>query len=617
MTQASKKTRNIYTCFIDYKKAFDMVPHDWLINTLTTYRINPVIVHFLKTIMNKWCTTIHITTNVKTVITRTLDIKRGIFQGDSLSPFWFCLAMNPLSTLLDKNGTGFELKGIKKYKVTHLAYMDDIKLYSCSKRGLEKLLEITEMFSNDIGMQLGIDKCKIQSVRKGKLTTDIEYETVTKETITAVNTNEFYKYLGIQQSLTIPHTKIKEELKAEFERRLKAVLKTHLNSKNLTTAINTYAIPVLTYSIGVVKWTKTDIDAIERSLRVQMTRFRYHHPRSCTQRVTLPRKSGGRGMVNLSNLHIRQITILREYFGKKAQISQLHEVVQEADDNLTPLSLRNDMNQQQSTLETEMVKWKQKALHGAYPAAIANENVDVDMSYKWLTVGYLFPETEGLIIAIQDQVIPTKNYLKHIVKDPSVVDDNCRMCFQRSETIQHILTGCSVLAPSEYKLRHDNIGRIIHAKLAEKYGLLHEITPYYKYHPQTVLENTTYKLYWDRSILTDKTVHHNRPDITIWDRVSKKVFFVDFAVVDNNNIMTTYQTKLGKYRELVQVVKEEWSLENAKTIPIVISATGIVPKVTVKSVEELDINKNILINMQKAVIINTCSLVRRIMGSDL
>lgn len=38
--------------------------------------------------------------------------------------------------------------------------------------------------------------------------------------------------------------------------------------------------------------------------------------------------------------------------------------------------------------------------------------------------------------------------------------------------------------------------------------------PYYKYKPETVLENGANKMYYDHTILTDHIIPHNRPDIT-------------------------------------------------------------------------------------------------------
>jgi hypothetical protein len=80
------------------------------------------------------------------------------------------------------------------------------------------------------------------------------------------------------------------------------------------------------------------------------------------------------------------------------------------------------------------------------------------------------------------------------------------LCGIESETIQHITAACEQLAPTEYLKRHDVLAKIIHQKLAEVAELIEEKRPYYKYTPVNVLENDNFKLYWNRSILTDKTI---------------------------------------------------------------------------------------------------------------
>jgi hypothetical protein len=73
----------------------------------------------------------------------------------------------------------------------------------------------------------------------------------------------------------------------------------------------------------------------------------------------------------------------------------------------------------------------------------------------------------------------------------------------------------------------------MHQKLAYKYGLPNNTKPYYI--PNTILENEIIKLYGDRSLITDKTIHNNRPDITLVDKVSKTVYFIDIAIPNNQN----------------------------------------------------------------------------------
>ena len=62
-------------------------------------------------------------------------------------------------------------------------------------------------------------------------------------------------------------------------------------------------------------------------------------------------------------------------------------------------------------------------------------NVDFQNTNNWLRSGNK-GETEGLLIAAQDQALYTRNYQKHIVGNE--IDSRCRMCYKESETIDHI-----------------------------------------------------------------------------------------------------------------------------------------------------------------------------------
>ena len=78
-----------------------------------------------------------------------INIKGGIFQGDSLSPLLFVLALMPLSIVLRNINKGYAVhKDLQK--VNHLLYLDDIKLYAKSRPELESLLHSVEIFSTDI-----------------------------------------------------------------------------------------------------------------------------------------------------------------------------------------------------------------------------------------------------------------------------------------------------------------------------------------------------------------------------------------------------------------------------------------------------------------------------------
>ena len=199
------------------------------------------------------------------------------------------------------------------------------------------------------------------------------------------------------------------------------------------------------------------------------------------------------------------------------------------------------------------------------------------------------------------------------MKQPNI-DELCRRCGKESETIQHITAACEQLAPTEYLKRHDGLAKIIHQKLAEVAELIEEKSPYYKYTPANVLENDNFKLYWNRSILTDKTIPFNRPDITFINKKTKNTFLIDIAVPNTHNLAKTITDKQNKYQELANEICAMWKQNTAQVIPLVISSTGVIPKSLPQSLKRLNLHPNTYIQMQKSVILGTCSIVRNFLN---
>jgi hypothetical protein len=71
----------------------------------------------------------------------------------------------------------------------------------------------------------------------------------------------------------------------------------------------------------------------------------------------------------------------------------------------------------------------------------------------------------------------------------------CRICGTERETIEHIISSCTVLSQSEYKKRHDIFAKIIHMNLAVKFNLLKSTQQHYSYTPESCLENDNYIIF--------------------------------------------------------------------------------------------------------------------------
>ena len=94
-------------------------------------------------------------------------IQGGIFQGDALSPIQFIIAMIPLNHILRKCTAGYKLSRSQE-KINHLMYMDDVKPFAKNEKEVETLIQIVRIYSQDIGMSFGIEKCAMQVMKSGK-----------------------------------------------------------------------------------------------------------------------------------------------------------------------------------------------------------------------------------------------------------------------------------------------------------------------------------------------------------------------------------------------------------------------------------------------------------------
>ena len=131
---------------IDYKKAYDMVPHSWILESLQLVRVSDNILKFAKRSMANWQT--ELTSCGESLV--KVNIRRGIFQGDSLSPLLFVICMIPLTHVLRKAKARYTLGGGEK--INHLLFMDDLKLYGKTENEIKGLESTVEVFSQDRSM---------------------------------------------------------------------------------------------------------------------------------------------------------------------------------------------------------------------------------------------------------------------------------------------------------------------------------------------------------------------------------------------------------------------------------------------------------------------------------
>jgi hypothetical protein len=107
-----------------------------------------------------------------------------------------------------------------------------------------------------------------------------------------------------------------------------------------------------------------------------------------------------------------------------------------------------------------------------------------------------------------------------------------------------------------------------------------------------------------------------RPDIIILNKQQKQAYLLDIAVPNSHNITQTYNTKINKYLELSVAMRNLWCLKKNSILPLVISATGIVPQSLFKNLKILDLDNTLVVEIQKGILLYSCHIVRKFLNID-
>ena len=163
--------------------------------------------------------------------------------------------------------------------------MDDIKLFAKNEKELETLIHTVRIYSRDIGMEFGIEKCAIFVMKSGKRQLTDGMELPNKDKIKTLAGNETYKYLDILEADTIKQAEMKEKIQKEYLRRTRKLLETKLNRRNLIKGINTWAVPLVRYSGPFLKWTRDERKQMDQRTRKLMIMHKELHPRDDVDRL--------------------------------------------------------------------------------------------------------------------------------------------------------------------------------------------------------------------------------------------------------------------------------------------------------------------------------------------
>ena len=267
LRQVIQKTEeyNLPLClaFVDYEKAFDSVETWAVLESLQRCRIDYRYIEVLKCLYNNATMSVR----VQEQSSKAIPLKRGVRQGDVISPKLFTATLENAFKLLEWKGFGINVNG--EY-ITHLRFADDIVVMANSMEDLSTMLEGLNRVSQQVGLKMNMDKTKIMC-NAHVVPTPISVENSVLEVV------DSYVYLG--QVVQLGRSDFQKEANRRIQLgwaafgKLRNVFSSDIPQCLKSKVFDQCVLPVMTYgtetwslTIGLMNKLKVAQRAMERAM---------------------------------------------------------------------------------------------------------------------------------------------------------------------------------------------------------------------------------------------------------------------------------------------------------------------------------------------------------------
>eukprot|EP00957_Ditylum_brightwellii_P047477 3605718-Ditylum_brightwellii.AAC.1 len=173
--------------------------------------------------------------------------------------------------------------------------------------------------SDDIVITFGLDKCAVLTIKRRKSKpTDILPD------IPWLDKDYGYHYLGVYKGADFLTDCVKKATPKEYISQVCSILKAQSMANSTMTTICAYAVPVMRYTSGIIRWTKIELRQLDKKTRHIRTANGCLYPKSGIKRLYLHCNKGGHGLTSVKDTHTHECTALAQY-------------IQKSDDPLTQL----------------------------------------------------------------------------------------------------------------------------------------------------------------------------------------------------------------------------------------------------------------------------------------
>ena len=319
--EAKARHETIFSCFVDLKKAFDTVWREGLFyKLLFYYRVSHKYVRIFASMYEQ----LHGMVKVNDNISQTFPINIGLRQGCNLSPTLFNLYINDLPNILVK-GECYPVS-LNSHNINLLMYADDIVLLSTSKRGLQKALNILEIYCQKWQLVVNIKKTRVM-ILNSRTHVTFTYSSEELETVCE------FKYLGVIIHKSGTFTSAIKDLSGRAVRaycKIKSVLKGEKQSPRLFVKLfDTMVKPISLYcseawgGFSINKKHKDNI--LDYLLNKDRTPFENLNLRLCKQALKItPKASNLASRAELGRIPLAKsiIVAVLKYYARSVTIGE-------------------------------------------------------------------------------------------------------------------------------------------------------------------------------------------------------------------------------------------------------------------------------------------------------
>lgn len=552
-----RRTRKPYNVVsIDLQKAFDTISHSSIERALNRFSVDE---RLQKVILDGYSNT-NTYIQLGSLKSDSIQVRRGVKQGDPLSPYLFNMIMDELFYHLENSNYGIPTL---ETRLSCVGYADDLVLFASSISDMQKLLKIAVTFFDKRGLVINNKKCMATSVGivPGK---KILY-TITKNIfhlkgalIPQHSVGEFWKYLGCKVSaLGIAKPNI-PTIKTQLLRIEKAPLK----PAQKLTIIKTYLIPRLIHLLQNPRLTLKMLKTVDIYTRITTRRI-LHLNRTCADAyLHAPLRFGGLGILSMRTLiptilHNRLLNLTNSYDDYARKLSST-DVYKSFSNKLFAWTMDID--------GSAALKWGEK-LEQSYSGNGIIQATNHFHSSSWIDAPPNFWSGGDYIKAIQlrGNLLPTQG----IPSNPKE-QRKCRGGCERVESLSHVLQKCPVTHWNRIR-RHDRIVGLLERILARK-GWKVEVEP---------------RIRCASGLL-------KIPDLICIKNQTLVVCDIAISWEGPQTLDVTYNHKRATYndKDTIAAIKTKYKIEDISVEALIIGARGIWCRLNTRTVSKFTLTKN-------------------------